>query len=178
MKSIICAGILLFSLCGVAFGWGENLQSIQADFEQTIVNEDGIPARYEGHIMGKAPNKVKWQYKTPLQKEIYMNENEVLIYEPLLAQVSHSYLKDQTDFISIIKSAKEHKDGTYHTKVDGVNYVIFLDDSKKPQRIEFTDSMGAKTTLKLRNVKLNVNLKDSNFNFILPKGVEVVELRN
>ncbi|TLD87426.1 outer membrane lipoprotein chaperone LolA [Helicobacter sp. MIT 03-1614] len=171
--------VLVFtSLCMTLFAWGENLQSIEADFEQIAVNEDGVPTRYEGHIIGKMPSKVKWDYKAPLQKEIYMNKNEVIMYEPRLEQVSHSRLKDKADFLSILKSAKKHNDGTYHTKVDGIEYVLFIDKAQKPERIEFVDSMGVKTTLKLKNVKLNGVISDKKFVFVPPQGVEIVELHS
>lgn len=177
MRSIMIISFFLGSLCSISLGWGEDIQSIQADFVQNIISEEGIPARYEGKIIGKAPSKVKWTYKTPLNKTIYMSDKEVIIYEPLLAQVSHSYLKSESDFISVIRSAKEQKDGTYHAKVDGVTYIIHLDDAKKPKLIEFTDSTGTKTALNLRNVKLNVKLSDKEFEFTIPQDVDVVELR-
>lgn len=141
------------------------------------MSEDGVPTRYEGHIIGKMPSKVKWHYKAPLQKEIYMNGNEVIMYEPRLEQVSHSRLKDKTDFLSILKSAKKHDDGTYRTKVDGIEYALFV-DKQKPERIEFVDSMGMKTTLKLKNVKLNGAINDKKFVFVPPQGVEIVELHS
>lgn len=170
--------IALLSLCVSVFAWGENLVSIEADFEQIITSEDGIPARYDGKIFGKTPSQVKWDYQNPLKKEIYMRDNEVVIYEPSLEQVSYSRLKDKTDFISIIKSAKKQDDGAYHTKVEGVEYKLFVDKNDKPERIEFVDSMGAKTTLKLSNVKLNKNINESIFNFTPPQGVEIVELKS
>ena len=108
---------------------------------------------YKGKILGKSPNKVKWDYQMPFKKEIYMNDNKVIIYEPSLEQVSHSTLRTNSDFISIIKSAK------------------------KQERINFVDSMGAKSTLKLSNVKLNTIINDKVFDFVTPEGVEVVELK-
>lgn len=162
----------------VAFGWGESLKSIEADFTQSIVSEDGIPARYEGHIYGKAPARVKWLYKAPLEKEIYMDGSEVMIYEPSLKQVSHSRLREKSDFISIIRGAQKQSDGTYHAKVEGVEYVMYVDSKNLPARIEYTDNMGAKTTLTLHNVKLNGKMSDRLFHFTPPSDVEVVELKS
>lgn len=169
--------ILLLLGLNVGFALGENLQSIEADFEQFIVSEDGIPAHYEGKIYGKAPNKVKWDYTNPLKKEIYMKDSSVLIYEPSLEQVSRSHLNEKTDFISIIKSAKKQPDGTYRTKVEGTQYVLFVDKNDTPERIEFVDSMGSKTILKLTKVKINPKIQDKIFEFSVPKGVEVVDIK-
>lgn len=164
-------------VCVALFGWGENLKSIEADFEQHIENDDGPSVYYKGKVMGKSPNKVKWDYQMPLQKEIYMNGNEVMIYEPHLEQVSLSRLNVKNDFISIIKSAKKRDDGTYSTFIDDIEYVIFIDKDDKPERITFTDSMGAKSTLILHNVKLNPAINDRIFDFSPPDDVEIVELR-
>ena len=177
MRVLIISVIMLLGYCGTLFAWGENLKSIEADFEQYIENDDGTSVYYKGKILGKAPNKVKWDYQMPFKKEIYMNDNKVIIYEPSLEQVSHSTLRTSSDFISIIKSAKKQDDGSYHTQVDGVEYVLFVDKNDKPERINFVDSMGAKSTLKLSNVKLNTIINDKVFDFVTPEGVEVVELK-
>lgn len=175
--NIIKICIFLALGVGIAFAWGENLQSIEADFEQRIENEDGMDMFYRGKILGKAPNKVKWDYQSPLKKEVYMNNNEVMIYEPSLEQVSHSTLKTKSDFISIVKSAKKQPDGSYRTNVEGVEYTLYVDKNDKPERISFIDSMGAKSVIKLSNVKLNGAMSDKVFEFSVPKGVEVVEIR-
>lgn len=168
--------IALFSFSSL-FALGENLQSIEANFEQFIVSEEGVPAHYEGKIFGKAPNKVKWDYTTPLKKEIYMKGSEVLIYEPSLEQVSRSFLREKTDFISILKSAKKRADGTYHTQIEGTEYVLFVNKNDIPERIEFVDSVGSKTILKLTQVKMNPKIEDKIFDFSIPKGVEVVDIK-
>lgn len=168
--------IVLLGLGGSLFGWGEHIQSIHAEFEQHIVSEDGIPAHYKGQIFAQSPNKAKWLYEVPLKKEIYMNEDGVIIYEPDLEQASYSRLKSKLDFISILNDAKKHKDGTYRTRLDGVEYVLFVDKNNQPERVEFVDALGSQTILKLKNVKINT-LKDvSLFEFTPPEGVEVIEL--
>lgn len=169
--------IVLLGLSVGLFGWGEHIQSIQAEFEQHIVSEDGIPAHYKGRIFGQSPNKAKWLYEVPLKKEIYMNEDRVIIYEPDLEQASYSRLKNKLDFISILHDAKKHRNGTYRTRLDGVEYVLFVDKNNQPERIEFVDSLGNQTILKLKNVKINTLNNVSLFEFILPEGVEVIELK-
>lgn len=173
LKIVVVSLGLITSL----FAWGENLKSIEADFEQHIEGDDGASVYYRGKIIGKSPNKVKWDYQMPLKKEIYMNNNEVIIYEPSLEQVSYSTLNTKSDFISIIKSAKKREDGAYHTTIDNVEYVLFVDKDDKPKSISFVDSMGSKSVLKLSNVKINGKINDSLFSFTPPKGVEIVELK-
>lgn len=176
-KRIFVLVCMWLCVCNILLAWGENLQSIEADFVQNIISEDGVPAHYEGRILAKVPSHVKWLYKSPLQKEIYMNGRDVIIYEPNLMQVSHSHLQEKSDFISIIQNSKKQDDGAYHVKVEGVEYIMFVDSKNLPDRIEYTDSMGAKTTLKLHNVKLNTRINDSIFSFTPPKDVEVVDLK-
>lgn len=169
---------LLCVICIYALSWGEDLHSIEANFEQTIVSEDGVPARYMGHIIAKSPNLVKWDYQSPLDKQIYMNGSDVIIYEASLQQASYSKLRTKSDFLSIITSAKKREDGAYYTNVDNVEYVMFLDkNGKKPERIEFVDNLGSKTTLKLLNVKLNIKVNETIFQFTPPEGTEIVQIK-
>lgn len=169
--SALCA-----SFC-IAFGWGEHLSSIEADFEQIILSDDGVPARYAGHIIAKSPNLVKWDYQSPLNKQIYMKNQKVLIYEANLNQASYSKLREKSDFLSIITSAKKRDDGAYHTSVEGIEYVMFVDKDNKPERIEFIDNLGSKTTLNLHNVKLNIKVDKKIFDFTPPAGTEIVEIK-
>ncbi|WP_407934410.1 LolA-like outer membrane lipoprotein chaperone, partial [Helicobacter typhlonius] len=170
--------LLVFGFCAIAFAWGENIQSMEADFEQLIENEGGIDMFYKGKIFGKSPNKAKWEYQMPLKKEIYMNNGEVMIYEPALEQVSYSRLRTKSDFISIMKSAIKQADGSYRTSVDNVEYTLYVDKNDKPKSISFVDSMGSKSVLKFSNVKLNGTLNDKLFVFKVPEGVEVVEIKS
>ena len=59
MRVLIISVIMLLGYCGTLFAWGENLKSIEADFEQYIENDDGTSVYYKGKILGKSPNKVK-----------------------------------------------------------------------------------------------------------------------
>lgn len=169
--------IMILGLCSMLFGWGEHIQSIHAEFEQHILNEEGIPALYRGQVFGKVPSKAKWLYETPLKKEVYMNDETLIVYEPELRQVSYSQLESKVDFLWILKSAKKQKDGTYRTTVDGVPYVLFVDQADTIDRVEFSDSMGTKTIIKLKNVRINTITDDALFQFMPPEGVEIVNLK-
>ena len=83
-----------------------NISSLQADFKQQIQGERGaIPVLYSGKIYA-ANNKVKWEYDKPLVKEVYLEKNVAYIYEPQLQQVTIGTLKENVDFIRILKQVK------------------------------------------------------------------------
>lgn len=166
---------IIFSV-SFAFGLGEGVSSLEADFIQDIISTDGIPVQYKGKIQSKLPNNIKWTYTFPIKKEIYINQNQVAIYEIELNQVSYSNLKDNADLLSILKQAKKKSSGIYIATAQDVEYTIYVDSKDSPYKIEFTDTIGTKTTINLSNVKLNTNIKNKVFEFTPPENAEIVEL--
>ncbi|WP_181882153.1 LolA-like outer membrane lipoprotein chaperone [Helicobacter equorum] len=174
----------VFVMCLIAPLFGaqiqKNLKSLEADFEQIIITQDGAEASYFGTLQAKAPNKAKWIYEPPMQKEVYANEGKISVYEPPLKQVYISELTTQSDIFEILDKATPELDsngkptGKYTTTIDDTLYAIVLDSKGMPLEISYEDSLQQTTRIVFSHHKINPKLADSLFVFNPPQGVDII----
>lgn len=176
MKQII---FMLLWLCVIAFGkngeeqW-RNIKSLEADFIQEIKGEKGaIPVIYKGRFYA-ANNKVKWVYTTPLAKEVYLEKTQAYIYEPQLKQVTIGSLKENVDFIHILKKVEEVAKNNYKTQIGDTVYYVITKDSK-PYELRYTDSIDNNIIIRFENIKMNAPIDGSIFIFQPPDDVEYID---
>lgn len=151
-----------------------NIKSIEADFIQEIKGERGaIPVVYKGKLYA-ADNKVKWVYTTPLAKEVYLEKTQAYIYEPQLKQVTIGSLKENVDFIHILKKVQAVGKDTYKTKIGDTNYYVIIKDSK-PYELHYTDSIDNSITIRFENVNMNAKIDGRVFIFQPPDDVEYID---
>ncbi|HIV49476.1 LolA-like outer membrane lipoprotein chaperone [uncultured Helicobacter sp.] len=158
----------------------KNLKSLKADFEQIIITEDGAEASYFGTLEAKAPNKAKWVYEPPMQKEVYVNEGKISVYEPPLKQVHISTLTTQSDVFEILEKATPEVDsagkptGRYTTTLNETLYTITFSTKGLLQEISYRDSLQQTTRIIFSRHTLNPKIADLVFVFTPPKDVDVI----
>ncbi|GAA9994401.1 LolA-like outer membrane lipoprotein chaperone [Helicobacter pylori] len=140
----------------------QHLQSFSAHFKQVLKSEK--PLVYYGVLKAKAPNWALWVYEKPLKKEIYMNDKEVVIYEPNLFQATITPLKDKTDFFTILKQLKKQADGSFQTTINKTTYRLVFKDGK-PFSLEFKDEMNNLVTITFSQAEINPTIADEIFVF-------------
>lgn len=140
----------------------QHLQSFSANFKQVLKNEK--PLVYYGVLKAKAPNWALWVYEKPLKKEIYMNDKEVVIYEPNLFQATITTLKDKTDFFTILKHLKKQDDGSFKTTIHKTTYRLVFKDGK-PFSLEFKDEMNNLVTITFSQTEINPTIANEIFVF-------------
>ncbi len=140
----------------------QHLQSFSAHFKQVLKNEK--PLVYYGVLKAKAPNWALWVYEKPLKKEIYMNDKEVVVYEPNLFQATITPLKDKTDFFTILKRLKKQDDGSFKTTINKTTYRLIFKDGK-PFSLEFKDEMNNLVTITFSQAEINPTIADEIFVF-------------
>ena len=151
-----------------------NLKTLQGDFKQEIKGERGaIPVLYSGKIYA-ANNKVRWQYTTPLKKEVYIEKNAAYIYEPELNQVTISTLSENVDFITILNNVKKIKENAYQTQIGETIYYLTIKDSK-PHTLKYKDNLENDITILFDNIILNNNIDETIFTFTPPDDVEYID---
>lgn len=175
MKSI-CTIIVWLCCTSILFSqepW-RNVKSIEADFTQEIKGERGaIPVVYKGKLYA-ADNKVKWVYASPIAKEVYLEKTQAYIYEPQLKQVTVGNLKENVDFIQILKKVQAVGKDTYKTQIADIAYYVIIKDSK-PYELHYTDSIDNSITIRFTNVKMNAKIDGSIFIFQPPDDVEYID---
>ncbi|GAA9127468.1 LolA-like outer membrane lipoprotein chaperone [Helicobacter pylori] len=140
----------------------QHLQSFSANFKQVLKNEK--PLVYYGVLKAKAPSWALWVYEKPLKKEIYMNDKEVVIYEPNLFQATITPLKDKTDFFTILKHLKKQDDGSFKTTINKTTYRLVFKDGK-PFSLEFKDEMNNLVTITFSQTEINPTIANEIFVF-------------
>lgn len=170
MIRVFFAFFIAFTL---VYGLGEDIKTFRADFIQVIKGDDGQQVIYKGKFEAKAPSFAKWIYIKPLKKEIYIDGQDVVIYEPNLAQATMSRLKENADFISILKKATLSGDGKYRSKVGNTSYELTLKD-KKPYLLQFVDEFGNQIEMKFTNVSINIPINEKDFIFIPTSDVDII----
>lgn len=151
----------------------KNLKSLESDFIQTINSTSGTKIEYKGKLYIKDSGKVLYSYKEPIEKNVYINKNEVIIDEPELEQAIITTLDNQIDILKLINDAKKVKESLYSTKIEGIEYNISLLDGNI-DKIYYVDEIENSVEIKLLNTILNEEISDSKFMFILPRGYDLI----
>lgn len=177
LRFCFCAFVVLIgagvSLCALEV----DFNSMRATFIQKTTSQDNT-LLYSGVFYIKQnsdrTHKAKWIYEKPTKKEIYIDGNQVLVYEPFLEQVSISKTGQKIDFLRILHEARLQKDGTYLAAFNDTNYVLTYHD-KKDFTITFQDEFDNTIEIVFNNVQTNIPIKDEEFSFVIPPNVDIIQ---
>jgi outer membrane lipoprotein carrier protein len=91
----------------------DSITSFEADFTQIITDDKNKVLTYSGHITASHPQYAKWNYTSPVKKDVYINEFKVTIVEPEIEQVIIKRIDSSFDFFKMISKANKVKENTY-----------------------------------------------------------------
>jgi outer membrane lipoprotein carrier protein len=173
----------------------ETTRSFSATFTEQIAAV-GAPVRSrEGTVAFSKPGRMRWDFESPNKELLVSNGQTVFSYDPGLNQVVETPLKDAlrapgaTEFLlgagnirkDFIASAPKSPpaDGLTHvtlTPRQGGNTIELgiAPTSGDIRRLEITDQLGNKTSLEFSDLRDNVEITDSEFDFTPPAGADVV----
>ncbi|MBI1910783.1 MAG: outer membrane lipoprotein chaperone LolA [Deltaproteobacteria bacterium] len=173
----------------------ESINTIEASFTQEAVTKGFKSSQVsEGKVYLKKPGKMRWIYTKPAKDELVGNGKMIWVYQPDLNQViekrsdaASSSLA--TDFLSGVGNLKKEFNISLASEKGG-SYLLGL-TPREPQpnlrkvsiEIDKTsylvtktiveDHFGNETRVSFKNLKTNTNIKDSLFEFSIPKGANV-----
>ncbi|BCD68046.1 LolA-like outer membrane lipoprotein chaperone [Nitratiruptor sp. YY09-18] len=152
-----------------------NIASFHSPFIQTVINDQNRTLRYEGEVwFTKEPLRIKWIYKKPNYKEIYINNQKVYIIEPDLEQVVVKRVQKKDNFFTILDSAVLVKGKQYKAFYDG--HDIFIDlKNGKISKVTYTDKLENKNSILFTHPQQNIPLDDSNFTIEIKSDWDVIE---
>ncbi len=159
-SSILFAGIFDF-------------KTISSDFKQTITNEENTKIIYEGNLYATTDAKALWEYKKPVNKKIYFNQNRVVILEPELEQAIVTDLQSTPNLTELLKSAKKIDEKTYETSYDDITYTIHA-KSGQIDYISYMDKLENRVTIQMLNLTTNTVLDDSLFRVTIPSNYDII----
>ena len=155
------------------FGLNIDFESFSADFSQTVTNEHNKKITYSGSLSVKKPDKALWNYKKPVKKELYINESQIIVYEPELMQAVYMHKKSMPSINEMLKSAVDLGGGKYKTRSADKDITFELTGSL-PQNISYIDDMGNSVKIVFSNQKKNPPLTNANFEFNAPSGIDII----
>jgi outer membrane lipoprotein carrier protein len=175
----------------------QSLTSGEATFEQVVSDKNGKPtSRTTGTLQFAKPGKFKWVYAAPMKQQIIGNGKKVWMFDEDLKQVT---VRPQDKAINAgpaaIFAGQAELDAAFSMRaigeLDGLQWVealpklkdtgfdklrVGLKTSKPsdPVKLELYDNFGNTTTLTFKTFKRNAKVTDEVFNFVAPKGVDVL----
>lgn len=174
--------------------FSHDLHALTGHFTQTLTNADGQPGKSSaGTLALEAPREFRWDTTTPYQQSIVADGSRVWMYDPDLEQVTvrvqsteeaHSPLTVITDLKQMDRDFKVVEQGEH----DGLSWLRLTSTAKEPQfdyadlgfdanglaRMVFRDQLGAVTDIRFNGWQRNPQIPAATFNFVPPKGVDVI----
>ncbi len=174
-----------------------DFKSLEASFVQKLINENGEELeRTEGVLYLQQPGKFHWSYKVPYNQEIISNGDLLWIYDEDLEQLTIRKIGDAIDqtpagIILGNNNIDEHFVQVNMGTIEGFEWIELtpknLEAQYKNIRIGFhgsklgmmiiVDNLGQTTRIDFLDVKKNIALISSIFEFEAPEGVDVIDER-
>ncbi len=163
--------IILLSLS--LFADFDKISSFRANFIQNVTNPNNKVVSYSGEVIAKAPYYMLWIYQSPIEKNIYLNKDFVIVDEPMLEQALFSKLKDEINIISLLKKSTKISKDKYLAKVYDRTYTIKTRDNKITN-ISYSDEMDNKIEIKFTNFIPNIKIANKRFVFVAPDYYDII----
>lgn len=183
----------------------EKAENFEARFVQEVTIKSMTKTETEeGVVYFKKPKRMRWVYSKPDLKELVVNPKKAWLYIP---EDNLVYIQDAKDlfdsklaikFISGIGKLEDDfkidflrpdfidENGNYVLKLTprnfqiGIEKILLVVKKEDFQVTEFTltDFYGNITRITFRDIKIDNKLPDAFFEFTLPPGVDVYDIRN
>ena len=203
INQLILLSLLFLPLTGFAEdkpvdqlkGFLKAAKSLTADFKQISFDENGNPAQTSyGVFYLQRPGKFRWDYQNPYVQKIVSNSGKVWFYDEDLEQVTIRKLdKSIGSTPALLLSGDVPLDKNYIIEKQGKDadlfwirlvpkddqsgfkYVLIGMDKGMLGGMELSDNFGQLTRIYFSNLKTNVAIKSSMFEFIPPAGTDIFE---
>ncbi len=149
------------------------IKSFKAQFTQTITNSSKSNIEYKGEIFIKNNGKVLWKYKTPVVKNVYINQNFAIVDEPELEQAIFTSLESEINIIKLLNSAKKIDENNYKAKVYNIEYNILVKNNQISS-ISYSDELENKVFISFTNIEQNIVIDDLIFKFAAPDYYDII----
>jgi outer membrane lipoprotein carrier protein len=204
MRTINLFALLLFTTISYAESsddvlkrFLDNMQTLEANFKQTLVDDQGIELEStSGIVFLNRPDKFRWDYKIPYTQTIVTNGESLWFYDEDLEQVTIQ------DFSSSIENTPAAVFGSYE-EIDKQFIIIELGNIEDYDWVELTprdiesqynsirlgfdkdklgmmvmfDNLGQVTRIDFSDQIINKKMDNSMFNFEPPQGIDIIDDR-
>lgn len=171
MKYIFVFALFISSL----LGFGENLQSFEASFVQTITDETGKVLTYKGKMHTKRPNFVLWDYTYPQRaaKKLYMDEKRAVLVQPMLEQATITKVRSGMNFFKILTSAKHVDENHYKARYHNIDFTL-KEEHGVIISLSYEDELENKILIVFSKQRQNRPIEDTFFIPKVPKDFDII----
>ncbi|MDF1881229.1 outer-membrane lipoprotein carrier protein LolA [Sulfurimonas sp. MAG313] len=171
MKIILLLSLIVHCL----FAFGEDLQSFEANFVQTITDETGKVLTYKGSMHTKRPSFVLWDYKEPSRaaKKLYMNQTRAVLVQPMLEQATITPINENMNFFDILASAKAVDLTHYEARYKKINFILEERDGIIIS-LSYQDELENKIIITFTKQRQNHLIQDSLFIPKVPVDYDII----
>lgn len=174
-----------------------NLQNMKADFKQLVLDAKGTHVQdVTGKMYVKRPGQFRWDVSSPFEQQIISDGNKVYVYDKDLEQVSIRKLDKQVGNTPalLLSGNPDELDKTFDITALGAPmgnaYQFELRPRSKEKlfdvlKVSFRDGvivdmfmqdgLGQKTSIDFVKPEINGDVPASMFNFVAPKGADVID---
>ena len=170
-------------------------QTITGSFSQLSLDGSGVNLQETtGKMALKRPGLMRWHTNPPLEQLLVSNGQKVRLYDPDLEQVTIQNLDQrlsQTPALLLSGDISKISESFSITHKEGGNIVDFFLKPKAKDSLfdtlrlsfrdgvindmQLLDTIGQRTNILFREVKMNEPLDAAQFNFDVPPGADVIE---
>lgn len=171
----------------------EQLSSIQADFQQQVISEQGeLLQETSGGMTVKRPGKLLWITRIPYQHQVITNGETLWIYDLDLEQVTQQAFVQSLDqapalllsgnlaaiseqFV-ITRQQGELNQFSLTPKNEGsvFSYIELHFAEDQLERLILNDNFGQRTDISFSHVLINSPIQDEQFTFEPPADVDLI----
>lgn len=170
MKQILFSLFLYTSL----FAYFENIDSFEADFNQTVSDDNNKVLSYKGSVVASKPQNVLWTYVSPVKKNVYINSNSITIIEPELEQVIIKRIESNFNFFNMIKNAKKIEENVFVAHYKESKFTITT-EKNLIKSISYLDEFENNVKIVFQNQKQNEQVNSELFIPVIPEEFDVIE---
>jgi len=168
--------LLILSFFFATLLFANNLQKInsfEATFKQSIINNSGKKIVYTGKIYMKKPLQLVWKYNNPIEKFVYIKKNKVTIIEPDLEQAIISKLNKGFNIVALFENSKRISPSQYISTFNDIKYKLTIIDNKL-QQITYKDNLDNSISIDFSHIKQNQPIINKIFKFQIPQEYDII----
>jgi len=152
----------------------QNIKTLETDFIQTIQNPSGTKVYYEGKLHIKEPSLIKWEYKEPVQKYVYIKKYTITIIEPELEQAIVTKIDNEINILALLKKAKKISQNSYISWFNNIEFNISLHNNRL-KSISYKDELENNVFIEFTQVKQNDIIEGEIFKFQIPYHYDLIK---
>ncbi|MCJ8169091.1 outer membrane lipoprotein chaperone LolA [Atopomonas sediminilitoris] len=173
----------------------EQAQTVTGKFSQLTLDAGGTHLQETtGKLKLKRPGLFRWHTDAPLEQELVSNGKQIWLYDPDLEQVTTQAMDQRlthTPALLLSGDVSQIAQSFEITYKEGGSVVDFILKPKDKDTLfdslrlsfrngtindmQLIDAVGQRTNILFFEIKMNAPLPNSDFDFQVPEGVDVIE---